>query len=188
MQLPLQITWRGIKHSDAAEAQIREKAEKLDQFYDRIMGCRVMVESPHEHHHKGNLFHIRIDITVPGGEIVVRRSPEAHSAHEDIYVVIRDAFDAARRQLQDYARKQRGEIKRHDIAHTATVLRKFPAQGYGFLLTPDNREIYFHKNSLTDADFDFLHEGTVVHYVEEQGDEGPQAQKVILAKEAEALE
>ena len=113
MKQPLQINFRDIPPSDAVEARIREKAAKLDEFYDHIMTCSVMVEAPHTHHHKGYLYHIRIDLTVPNGEIVINRDPKDHQAHEDIYVAIRDAFDAARRKLQDYARKQRGDVKSH---------------------------------------------------------------------------
>ncbi len=114
MNLPLQITWRDVDQSDAIEAAIREHAGKLNQFCDHIMSCRVMVEAPHGHKHKGKLYHITIDITVPGKEIVVTRDPAKHAAHEDIYISIRDAFDAARRQLQDYVRKQRGDVKTHE--------------------------------------------------------------------------
>jgi ribosomal subunit interface protein len=109
MKLPLQITTRNVSLSEAAEAGIREKAAKLDTFYDRIMSCRVVVEAPHRHQQQGILYNVRIDITVPGTELIVKREP-----HEDLYVSIRDAFDAARRQLQTYARKQRGEVKLHE--------------------------------------------------------------------------
>jgi ribosomal subunit interface protein len=109
MQIPLQITIRGLEHSDALETHIREKADKLDEFFDRIMSCRVVVEVPHKHHHQGKQFNVRIDIGVPGSEIVVNRD---HA--EDVYVALRDAFDAAKRQLEDYARKIRGDVKTHE--------------------------------------------------------------------------
>ncbi len=108
MQIPLQITIRGIEHSDALETHIRDKAEKLDEFYDRIMSCRVVVEVPHKHRQQGKQFTVRIDIGVPGSEIAVNRD---HA--EDVYVALRDAFDAAKRQLEDYARKIRGDVKTH---------------------------------------------------------------------------
>jgi ribosomal subunit interface protein len=114
MQIPLQITFRGIPHSDAVEAKIREKAGKLDKFYSHIMSCRVAVESEHQHHHQGNQYHIRIDITTPHKELVISREHYDKQAHEDIYVAIRDAFNAATRQLEDYARVQRGDVKTHD--------------------------------------------------------------------------
>lgn len=114
MIIPLQITWRDVDKSDALEADIREKADKLDRFYDQIVSCRVLVEAPHRHHHKGNLYRLRIEIEVPDRELVVTRDPGQNHAHEDIYVAVRDAFDAARRQLQDYAAKRRGDVKHHD--------------------------------------------------------------------------
>ena len=109
MQTPLQITIRGVEHSEALETRIRDKAKKLEEFFKHIMSCRVVVEAPHKHHHQGKQYNVRIDIGVPGNEIVVNRDH-----HEDIYVVLRDAFDAAKRQLEDYARITRGDIKTHE--------------------------------------------------------------------------
>ncbi|MDX1488117.1 MAG: cold shock domain-containing protein, partial [Acidiferrobacterales bacterium] len=103
-------------------------------------------------------------------------------AHEDVYVALRDAFAAARRQLGDYARRRRGDTKVHPVATAARVLQIFPAQDYGFLRTDDGRDIYFHRNSLVGADFDHLDPGMEVRYVEEQGQEGPQAISVTLGK------
>jgi ribosomal subunit interface protein len=111
MELPIQITFRGMPPSTAIEAKIRERAAKLEAFFDRITSCRVVVEEPHRRHHQGKLFHVRIDVTVPEGELVVSREPHQHHAHEDVYVAIRDAFNAATRQIEDYARRRRGEIK-----------------------------------------------------------------------------
>lgn len=107
MNLPLQITFRDVTPSPAIETAIREKAAKLESFAPRITSCRVSVEAPHQKHHKGNHFRVRIDITVPGGdEIVVTRDPSDDS-HSDVYVAVRDAFDAAQRQLHDLAEKRR---------------------------------------------------------------------------------
>ena len=116
MQIPLQITYRDMEPSDAVEANIREKAAKIEHFAENITSCRVTVEAPHKHHHKGRLFAIKLDITVPGEEIVVSRSPDQDHSHEDIYVAIRDAFNAARRQLEDYVRVCRGQVKHHQTA------------------------------------------------------------------------
>ena len=109
MQIPMQITIRDVEHSEALETHIREKVNKLDEFFKNIMSCRVVVEMPHKHHHQGKQFNVRIDIGVPGNEIVVNRD---HS--EDVYIALRDAFDAAKRQLEDYARKVRGDVKKHE--------------------------------------------------------------------------
>ena len=112
-QLPLQITFRQMDSSPAVEEAIAKREEKLDQYHDRIMSCRVVVHAPHRHHHKGKLFAISVDLKVPGGEIAVNRSTAEDHAHEDIYVAIRDAFDAIERQLEDFARRHRGEVKSH---------------------------------------------------------------------------
>jgi len=115
MKIPLQITFRGIPHSDAVEARIREKAAKLEKFSSDIMSCRVAVEAEHHHHHQGNLYHIRIDITTPHKEMAVSKEHYDKQAHEEIYVAIRDAFNAAGRQLEDYARIKRGDVKTHGL-------------------------------------------------------------------------
>lgn len=109
MHTPLQITIRDVDHSAVLETHIREKADKLSEFFSRITSCRVVVEMPHKHHHQGKQFNVRIDISVPGSEIVVNKD-----ASEDVYIALRDAFDAAKRQLEDYARKTRGEVKNHE--------------------------------------------------------------------------
>lgn len=111
MNLPVQVTFHKVDHSDALEAVIREKAAELDQFFDRITSCRVVVNAPHKRHRQGNLIEIRIDVTVPGHELVIGRDPGDRYAHEDPYVAVRDAFDAMRRQLEDHARRVRGDVK-----------------------------------------------------------------------------
>ena len=132
MQYPLQITFRNMPSSPAIENQIREKAAKLKVFYDRILNCHVTVEAPHRHHHKGKAYPVRIALSVPGPDIVVNHAPKRldatpnreeepelsenhrpskHGAHEDLYVALRDAFNAAGRKLQDRARRKTKAIK-----------------------------------------------------------------------------
>ena len=180
MKLPLQVTFRNMDSSAAVEANIREKAMKLDQFCDQIMSCRVIVEALHKHHHQGNLFHLRIDITVPDEELVVSRGPAGHHAHEDVYVAVRDAFDAARRQLQDYNAKRQQQVKYHEPEAHGRIARLIPMEDYGVIETPDGREIYFHRNSVLNAEFDQLEEGAEVRFHEESGEQGPQASTVKL--------
>lgn len=114
MRIPMEITFRHMDPSPAVEARIHEKAEKLDRFYENVIGMRVVVEAPHEHKNQGKLFHVRIDLTVPGGELVVSKGHHHQSqAHEDVYVALRDAFDVAKRRLEEYSRQQRGDVKAH---------------------------------------------------------------------------
>ncbi len=182
MQIPLQISFRDMEPSAAVEAKIRDRAAKLDQYYDRIMGCRVVVEAPHRRHHQGRLYHVRVDMTVPQGELVVNREPIDRHAHEDVYVAIRDAFDAAQRRLADYARRQRGDIKLHEEAPASRVSKLFSDEGYGFIETPEGNEVYFHRNSVLNGNFARLEVGDEVQFVEEPGDKGPQASTVRLVR------
>ena len=179
MELPLQITFRDMEPSEAIEAKIREKTVKLDTVYDRIMGCHVVVQAPHRHHHKGKLYQVHIDLTVPQGELVVSREPKDDHTHEDVYVAIRDAFRAAERQLEDYARRQRGAVKTHELPQSVGKIAKlFPESNFGIITTPDGLEVYFHRNSVAEEAFDKLEIGTEVRFVESMGEKGPQASTV----------
>lgn len=179
MKLPLTVTFRHMDHSDALEQYIRERAGQLDQFADRIMRCDVVVEEDHRRHSQGNLFHVRIDVTVPEKELVVRRAPNARHAHEDAYVAARDAFDAMRRQLEDYVRKLAPHrVKHHEPQPEGTVTILEPLMDYGRIGTADGRDIYFNRNSVLDGRFDELEVGSRVQFIEEGGDDGPQATSV----------
>ncbi len=180
MKLPLEVTFRNVDPSEALETNIRAHAEKLDRFYDRIIGCRVVVEQDHKHHHQGNLYHVRIDLTVPGKELVVSREPAKNHAHEDAYVAVRDAFQAMRRQLEDYSRRQRGQEKHHEALPSGRIASLFTAKDYGIIETMDGQEIYFHRNSVVGSDFEQLEVGNEVRFHEEQGEKGPQASTVKL--------
>jgi ribosomal subunit interface protein len=179
MRLPLQITFRDMPPSKAIEAKIRERATKLDRFFDGIMACRVVVEAPHARHHKGKLYHVRVDLTVPNNELVVTRSHGEDHAHEDVYLAIRDAFRATQRQLEAYSRRLRGDVKAHEEAPEGRVVRVFREEGYGFIAAAAGYEVYFHKNSVVDGAFTKLDVGSGVRFHEEPGENGPQASTVI---------
>ena len=106
MQRPVQITFRDVQPSEALEAEIRDKVSGLERFHPRITGCHVTVEMAHKHKAQGKLFNVRIDVRVPGGEVVVN-----HDLSEDVYIAVREAFGAARRQLEDQACRQRERRK-----------------------------------------------------------------------------
>ncbi|MDH5409643.1 MAG: HPF/RaiA family ribosome-associated protein [Gammaproteobacteria bacterium] len=114
MQVPLEITFRNVSPSESVAAKVRERAGKLERFVDKIIGCKVTIEAPHKHHYKGSTYQVKIDVTVPGSEIVVSRHPGQNKAHEDVYVAVRDAFDATRRQLEDYIAQRKGKVKHHE--------------------------------------------------------------------------
>lgn len=180
MDLPLQVTFRNMDRSDAVEARVRERAAKLERFFEHVTSCRVVVEAPDRHHRKGKLYHVRIELGVPGKELVVSRHPKAKHAHEDVYVAVRDAFDAARRQLEDYVRRLEGKVKSHEVPPHGKVVRIFPDDGYGFIESSDGQEIYFHRNSVLRSAFDKLETGDEVRIVVAEGEsaEGSQASTV----------
>ncbi len=116
MKLPVQITYRNMQKSEAVDAFVRTKAAGLDKYCPDITGCRVVVEAPHRSHRIGNLYRVRVDVTIPGTEVVAARHPAFHHAHEDVQVAVRDAFRAARREVMDYVRERRGQTKAHQRA------------------------------------------------------------------------
>jgi len=175
MKIPLQITARDIDLTDAIRTDIKEKAEKLDGFCDKIMRCRVVVESPRRHQHEGKLYSVHIYMTVPGTELVVRRELD-----KDLYVAVRDAFHDARRKLEDFVREQRGDVKRHEEVPHAVISSLFPDKGYGFLTTPDGVDIYFHSHSVINKDFGDLKIGMKARFAREEGEKGPQASTVTV--------
>ena len=187
MQIPVEISFRGLPRWEKAEAEVREHAAELERFFDRITSCRVLIEAPHQHRQKGQIYHVRVDLTVPGKEIVVKRDPSEHREHEDLYLAIRDAFRAARRQLQDYVRERRGLVKAHETPPHGRITKLFPEEGYGFLETPEGEEVYFHRNAVLD-DFQELAVGSEVRFTEEPGERGPQATSLRLVGRHHHLE
>ena len=114
MQLPLEIAARNVKLTEEVQSTIRARAAKLDPIYKRITSCRVAVDIPHRHRRTGSTYLVRIDITVPGSEIVVKRKPR-----EILLTAIQDAFDAAERQLRRFRERRRGDVKTHESPQTA---------------------------------------------------------------------
>jgi len=176
MQVPLQIAFEHIGHSDALEAAVHKEAQRIERFYDRITSARVVIARPQHRHHKGDTYCVRIHIAVPGGKhIDITRDPAMTGRHEDVHVTIRDAFDAAGRQLQDQVRNLTDEIKAHESAPHGVIASLVPERDHGFIAASDGREIYFHRNSVTGGKFDHLKVGQEVRFSEGVGDKGPQA-------------
>jgi cold shock CspA family protein/ribosome-associated translation inhibitor RaiA len=180
MQTQPQVSFDDLPVDDAVRDAALDHIAQLETFSDRITGCHVVVAQPHRHHREGRLYSVRVDLVVPGGEIVVNRDHHLDHAHEDVFVALRDAFDAARRRLEDHTRRLRGAEKPHVARASGRISQLFPLQGYGFIETPDGREIYFHRHAISDYDFKAADVGTPVYFSEEEGDEGPQAAAVHL--------
>lgn len=189
MDRPLEIAFHNLDSSPAAETEIRERVDKLANRYRHLTGCRVAVERLHNQHRTGNVFEVHITLSVPGRDLAVSRQPQKAKqryANPDIHTSIRDAFAAAERQLESY----KGQLRDDTSAPTASALAGRvmliePGADHGYLETPTGTQVYFHRDSVTNARFEDLKEGDLVHYVEEEGDAGPVATKVRLPEVTE---
>lgn len=176
MKAPLEISARDVRINEETEELIRDKASKLKRIHDRIIGCRVKLDLPHRSQRSGLIYSVRIEITVPGDELIVKREPD-----KDLHAAIVNSFETAQRRLKEYSERQRGEVKTHYERPVARVLRIFAEHGYGFLVTPEGREVYFHENAVLDGKFIALNIGMEVTFVEQTGDKGSQASSVAAA-------
>ena len=182
MQQPLEITFRDVERTSGLEKLIHEQAAKLDRAHNNVIRCRIAVEKPHEFQKTGNPYRIRLEILVPRSpEIVVTRDPSDEEMHKPLELIIKDTFKTARRRLKKLEAKQRWDVKKHPEQESTAVIEKlFPKEGYGFLRTVDGQEIYFHRNSVLNDEFDRLEIGIGVNFVKEMGRKGPQASSVRL--------
>lgn len=171
--IPFQICFRDFPPSDSVWIDVQQRIEKLENFFNHIISCDVVISAPHRHHHKGKVPHIQIRLRVPHACLVVGREPEKDKSHTDIYVAIADGFKALGRQLEDYVRKQRQFVKEHHPSPHGFVVRLAPDEDYGFIETLDGRELFFHRNAVLHGEYEKLHEGTEVRFSEEPGKKGP---------------
>lgn len=171
MSIPLEITIRDIEKTEAIEKRINDKAEKMSQYYDRIESGKIVVELYQNHQHQGKLYNVTIEIIVPGKQLVVNKQP-----NEDLYVAIRDSFQAMYRMIESYAQKMRGDKKSHSDLKSGSVERLFT--DYGFIKTSEGLEYYFHESNVQHAAFDKLKIGSLVSFIEVQAGDTLQAAHV----------
>jgi cold shock CspA family protein/ribosome-associated translation inhibitor RaiA len=193
MEIPLELSFQSIEPSDAVKAAIRERVDKLGVLYDRMVIVRVHVLAEMKRHRTGNIYTVNIELGVPGNDLIVSKAPHKAKrkyADPDLYTVIREAFDAAERQLKDFKAQLGGDVKTHDsdLQLQGQVTKLKPEEDYGFLLTTEGGQLYFHRNSVLNHHFDKLKEGDMVPYIETRGATGPIASKVRLGSDrTEAL-
>jgi cold shock CspA family protein/ribosome-associated translation inhibitor RaiA len=184
MDRPLEITFHNMDVSPTLESEIRERVDVLEKRFGRLVGCRVSVEKLHNRHRTGNVFDVHVVMSVPGRDLVVSREP--HKAKEkyaspDARTSVRDAFQAAERQLEDFKGRLREDTSTpssHAMPGQVALIE--PGTDHGFILTNTGTQLYFHRDSVTDGRFEDLRVGDSVHYVEEAGDAGPTATKVRI--------
>jgi cold shock CspA family protein len=181
MQIPVEIAFQHFEPSEDLRAAIAKQLERLEKFSNRITSCRVVVSAPARRHHKGDLYEVDIRIALPGGKDVIvgkRHGDEPELEHP--LVAIKRAFDRAIREIEDAVRELRGDVKLHVPEAHGRVAKLIAGEDYGFIETPDGREIYFHRNAVLDGMFDRLTVGAEVRFVEEEGEKGAQASTVRL--------
>jgi cold shock CspA family protein/ribosome-associated translation inhibitor RaiA len=186
MERPLDIGFHNMEPSPDIEAEIRQRVDKLERRYSNLIGCRVTVEALHNQHRTGNVHEVHIVLSVPGRDLAVSREPhraKERYARPNMHAILRDAFEAAERQLESYK-----GIRRVDAtgpsgsALTGQVTQLLPGEDHGFILNNLGTQLYFHRDSVTNSTFEDLRVGQSVHYVEEEGDAGPVATKVRVAE------
>lgn len=177
MQLPVHIQFRGMEPSEALEASARAHAHKLELFASNITACRITIDLEQKHQHQGRPYGVRMDLTLPGHELVVSRVQ-----NEDVYVALRDAFDSMRRQLDALVHQRRGDQKQHATALHGTVVRLDSAQGFGFIRTATGEEYYFNRDNVAGTPFAHVHDGAEVQFIAAAGGEGLQAKRVSVGK------
>jgi len=181
MDVPPEIAFRGLEPSDVLKERILEGIEDLEEVHDRLVSCRVMVEDTTASRSSGKIYRVRLDIGVPNRTVVVDWKPDGGDEIRDVSQAIKQAFDVGRRRLDQLRDKQRQRGQGRDLPPHGRVIKLLTNDEgvrYGFLLSRDGREIYFHENALVDLDYDGLEVGDEVRYAERRGNEGPQASTV----------
>jgi len=181
MQTPVEIEFQGMEAKPQIQAALAKHVADLEQRFGRVTACRVVLKAPGAHYRTGGLYEVNIRLALPDGrEVNVDRTAQADERHSDLEFAINDAFNRARRQLQDRVRELQGHLKHHEGPPIGTVVQLDPLGEFGLLESSDGQEIYFHRNSVLDGDYARLAVGSRVTYAEEMGEKGPQASTVKL--------
>ncbi len=186
LQVPLEISFHNMEHSDWAEQEIRHRVADLESIYDRLVSCRVRVDQRANNSNGTMPPVVRIEMGIPGRkDLVVSHEPghlQQKFQRPDLHNAVHEAFRIAERQLRDYKDKSTDHTKdlRHEAEHQnlGQVAELVPERDHGFLLTKEGGLLYFHRNSLLTGDFDALTLREEVFYIEAMGDTGPIATKV----------
>jgi len=189
MNVPLELTFRGLEKTPEIEALIRHNAEKLEKICSYVSSCRVVIERDQQHQRIGHPFRVRLDITVPPrNEFAVRRESTEGELHDPLSKIINEAFKAASRRLQKTVDLQRHASRvKPNIPTQGIVTRLFLEDEYGFITTPEGEDIYFHAKNVANGEFDKLIVGTAVHFAPHFGDNGLHASSVRIPESSAGL-
>ena len=184
MQTPPEIIFHDVDRSAWVENYILERVQRLDRFADGITSCRVSLTQDQASHHKGNRYTLMVEVrTPPNHDLAAKKAKVIRDMPTQLPALINLGFGAIERQLKKTAQLRRGEVRTSDGQAHGIVERLFD-EGYGFLrAVDDDRQVYFHRNSVLHGDFERLAVGTEVRFTPQDGDDGPQASSVqIVAK------
>jgi cold shock CspA family protein/ribosome-associated translation inhibitor RaiA len=182
MEVPPEITFRGVGKSDEIETHILKRAAKLDDIHPGIISCRVTVEREQEHQRSGSPYRVRVIVRIPPNkELIGQHEPGEGKIDDRLQTAVTEAFNAVQRQLVKTKEMQQGKVKSAPEQELlGLVVRLFRKEGYGFIRSVDGREIYFHKNAVLHGGFERLEIGTGVRYFPSEGEQGPQASTVQI--------
>ncbi|BAU48305.1 cold-shock protein [Sulfurifustis variabilis] len=181
MKQPLELTFHDVDRSAWVEDYIRRRAERLERLADDIIWCRVAVEQPSRSRNTGNLYRVSIELSLPPNkDLVAAKERPIDDPHMQLRPLIKSAFEALERQLKKTVERRRYDVKSHEEPPHGLVARVFPREGYGFIRSSDGREIYFNRRAVLHDGFERLAIGTEVRFVDESGEEGPQASSVQI--------
>jgi ribosomal subunit interface protein len=188
MQVAPEVIFKDIDRSAWVEGYVAERLEHLEKFSPDITRCHVTVSREQGSHRTGNCYSVLVEVRVPRGhDLAVRKQKEIRDMRTQLPAVINQAFGAIEKQLKKTVALRRHEEKSHDGQPHGMVEKLFDDEGYGFIRTVgDDRQFYFHRNSVLHDDFGRLAVGTEVRFTAEEGDQGPQATSVqVVSKPGE---
>ena len=179
MQTAVEIDFQGMDVKPDVRAAIEKHMDQLEERFGRITDARIVLKAPSGRHRTGGLYEIGVHLSLPDGrEVNIGRVRQDDERFADLNFALNDTFKRARRQLQDQVRELQGQVKQSSGSPAGTVAELDPLGQFGFIRTDDDREIYFHRNSVLGDGYAQLSVGARVSYAEELGDKGPQASTV----------
>lgn len=180
MQTDLEIAFHGLDPSPAIEARVRERLARLEKHFGRLTSFRAVIDAPHQHHRKGKHYAVRLEARAPATVFAIDREPGDVNAHEDVYVAIRDAFDAMERRIKAWQETHTGRPVTHAAPLQGRIAELHAGRDFGQIALTDGRLVYFHRNAVVNGGFDDLAEGDPVELALDQGDseKGPHASTV----------
>ena len=183
MDVPLELSIRhmDVPDRDRIRGQIEERIADLEQVCSHIISCRIAIDEPHQHQSSGNPIQMRAVVRIPPGHEVVVREQSDEGTHDNLMAVIQKTFQVLRRQIRELDEKRHRRVKEHSQQYvTGIIERLYKNKGYGFLRSIDDEEIYFHRNSVLNNEFDRAEPGTGVRFVRELQHNGPAASTVRI--------